>query len=208
MPNRPEPDRSQVNHTLPPHSDDRQMANNQARSKLAARRDVLKLGATGLPMVLTLKASAQQAVISQLQCAFRLPARMRIMVNANGHAWASTTHNVRFNRRRQAYRKDDLDEFLRPGNSIEFTGGVPSSYIPSGCSSPPTGNWVDCGWNKFSINRNARITPGNFYNPNGGWTLTGNKGLYVALSIQYAGNGTSGNWPGISCIVSILNYLD
>ncbi len=176
-------------------------------ARIAARRDMLKLGVAGLPMILTLNSSAAHAAASQLTCFFRLPDRVRIMVDASGNAWASTTHNVRFSRNRQAYRKDDLDEFLLPGNSIEFTGGVPSQYIPTACSSPPTGNWVGCGWNKFSINRNAKITPGNYVDGNS-FQVSGNKGLYVALSIQYASMSTSGGWPGVSCIVSILNYLD
>lgn len=175
-------------------------------SKLEARRQVLKLGAAGLPMLITLKASAQQAAVSQLQCFFRLPERVRIMVNAEGEAWSSTTHNVRFNRRRQAYRKEDLDEFLRPGNSIRFTGGVPSQYRPMACSTPPEGNWVTCGWNKFTIGRNAKITPADYLVGNS-WQVSGDKGLYVALTLQYASTSSAGAWPGISCIASILTYL-
>ena len=178
------------------------------RNKLADRRALLKLGAAGLPMMLTLKASAQSAAVSQLSCFFRLPSRVRIMVKTNGNAWASTTHNVRFNKRRQAWRKDDLDEFLLPQNSVKFTGGVPSVYRPSSCNTPSDANWVYCGWNKFSVGNNAKITPANFINSNDEFEFTGsNKGLYVALTIQYSTHSSSG-WPGVSCIVSILNYLD
>ena len=77
---------------------------NPEQLKRSNRREILRLGAAGMPMVLTLKASAQQAVISQLQCAFRVPERVRVMVNAEGTAWASTTHNVRFSNRRNAFR--------------------------------------------------------------------------------------------------------
>lgn len=177
-------------------------------SKLKDRRELLRLGAAGLPMMITLKASAQQAAISQLQCFFRLPERVRVMVNSDGDAWASTTHNVRFNRRRQAYRRDDLEEFLRPGNSTRFNGGVPNGYRPSACTTAPDpdSNWIDCGWNKFTIGRNAKITPANYLSGSG-WQLSGDKGLYMALTLQYAESGASGNWPGVSCVVSILNYL-
>lgn len=192
---------------LPEHLEPSNDKQNAVEKQFAARRDLLKLGVAGLPMVLTLNSSAAHAAASQLTCFFNLPERVRIMVNSDGHAWASTTHNVRFSNKRQAFRKDDLDEFLLPGNSLEFTAGVPSQYIPTGCSSPPNGNWVDCGWNKFSISNNAKITPGNFLDANNNWVLTGNKGLFVALSIQYANTSTTG-WPGISCIVSILTYLN
>ncbi len=182
--------------------------NNDESSRSRDRRELLRLGVAGLPMMITLKASAQQAAVSQLQCFFRLPERVRVMVNADGDAWASTTHNVRFSRRRQAYRRDDLEEFLQPGNSTRFMGGVPSGYRPSSCSNPPDpeSNWIDCGWNKFSIGRNAKITPAN-YLVGSSWQLSGNKGLYLALTLQYAQAGANGGWPGVSCVVSILNYL-
>lgn len=182
--------------------------NNDESKKLKDRRELLRLGAAGLPMMLTLKASAQQAAVSQLQCFFRLPERVRVMVNADGDAWSSTTHNVRFNRRRQAYRRDDLEEFLKPGNSIRFNGGVPNGYRPSSCSEAPDpdSNWIGCGWNKFTIGRNTKITPADYLVSNS-WQLSGDEGLYMALTIQYAEAGASGAWPGVSCVVSILNYL-
>lgn len=174
----------------------------------ATRRELLRLGAAGLPMVMTLNGSAASATVSQLQCFFRLPARVRIMVNANGNAWASTRLNVRFSRRRNAFRKDDLDAFLAAPDTIQFTGGVDTQYRPNSCTSQPTGNWVDCGWNKFSIGNNAKITPANYLTNNNTWSFSGNKGLYVDLSLQYASqSSTGGGWPGISCIVSILNYI-
>ena len=179
-----------------------------AQDKRADRRALLKLGAAGLPMMMTLTSSAQGAVASQLTCFFRLPARVRIMVDENGNAWSSTTHNVRFSKKRQAYRKDDLEEFLLPGNSEQFTGGVPSMYVPPVCNIPTSGNWVYCGWNKYNISNNAKITPKNYVNNNDEFEFDGsNKGLYVALSIQYASQSSTG-WPGISCVLSIINYLN
>ncbi len=178
------------------------------QDKLADRRALLKLGAAGLPMMLTLKASAQSAAISQIQCFFRLPSRVRIMVNTAGDAWTSTTHNVRYSRRRSAWRKDDLEEFLLPANSVHFPGGAPASYRPASCSTPSQGNWVYCGWSKYTINNNAKITPRNYINGNDEFETDGSKkALYVALSVQYADSRSTG-WPGISCIVSILAYLD
>jgi len=183
--------------------------NNGCQSdRLESRRTLLKLGAAGLPMLLTLKASAQSVQVSQLSCFFRLPARVRIMVNTVGDAWSSTTHNVRYNRRRGAWRKDDLEEFIRPENSIHFPGGAPASYRPATCNTATSGNWVYCGWSKYTINNNAKITPRNYINGSNEFETDGSKkALYVALSVQYADNRSTG-WPGISCIVSILTYLD
>ena len=168
----------------------------------------MRLGAAGMPMVLTLKASAQQAVISQLQCAFRVPERVRVMVNAEGTAWASTTHNVRFSNRRNAFRRDDLEEFLQPGNSVRFNGGVPPGYRPAFCGEPPDpdSNWIECGWNKFNIRANLNIRPADYLD-NGTFRLSGNRGLYLALTLQYASQGASSGWPGVSCVASILTYL-
>ncbi len=174
----------------------------------ATRRELLRLGAAGLPMVMTLNGSAASAAVSQLQCFFRLPQRIRIMVSADGNAYASTTLNVRFSRRRNAFRKDDLDAFLADSGTIQFTGGVDSLYRPNACSTPPTGNWVDCGWSKYNISNNAKITPANYLDANNNWSFDGStKGLYVDLSLQIASQSSNNGWPGISCIISIVNYL-
>jgi len=179
-----------------------------AQEKLASRRNLLRMGAAGLPMVLTLKASARQAALSQLQCFFRLPSRYRIMVNSNGEAWASTTNNVGFNNNRQAWRGDQLDDFILPANSVHFPAGVPAVYIPAPETQPRQGRWVYGGWAKYSISNNAKITPRNYINSNDEFEFNGsNKELFVALTIQYADGRTSG-WPGVSCIISILAYLD
>ena len=176
--------------------------------KLESRRALLKLGAAGLPMMLTLKASAQSALISQLQCFFRPGIRHRIMVNSNGEAWASTTHNVGFNRNRQAWRGDQLDDFILPANSVYFPGPVPNDYIPAPETQPREGRWVYGGWNKVSIGGNSKITPKNYLNGNGDFEFDGtSRALFLALTIQYSESRTNG-WPGVSCIISILAYLD
>ena len=190
----------------PQSSDNNKPSDDKTR---ADRREILRLGLAGMPMMLTLKASAQQAVVSQLQCAFRVPERLRVMVSADGTAWASTTHNVRFSNRRQAFRAEDLNEFISPGNSTRFDGGVPEVYRPQACATPPDpdSDWVDCGWNKFTIGRNLQITPADYLS-NGTFQINGDEqGLYLALTLQYASQTSSANWPGLSCVVSILNYL-
>lgn len=178
------------------------------QDKLASRRTLLKLGAAGLPMVLTLKASARQAAISQLQCFFRPGTRHRIMVKSTGEAWASTTNNVGFNNNRQAWRGDHLDDFILPMNSVYFPGPVPSSYIPGPETQPRQGRWVYGGWAKYTVGGNNKITPRDYINGNGDFDFDGSdKALFLSLTIQYADSRSSG-WPGVSCIISILNYLD
>lgn len=178
------------------------------RETAATRRELLRLGAAGLPMVMTLNGSAASAAVSQLQCFFRMPARIRIMVNADGTAYASTRLNVRFSRNRNAFRKDDLDAFLAASDTIAFTGGVDAQFRPNACSSPPTGNWVDCGWNKFNLGNNAKVTPSRYLDGNNNWDFDGSsRSLYVDLSLQIASQSSSNSWPGISCIISILNYI-
>lgn len=178
------------------------------QDRLASRRHLLRLGAAGLPMVLTLKASARAAAVSQLRCFFKPVVRHRIMINSNGEAWASTTNNVGFNNNRQAWRGDQLDDFILPANSVYFPGPMPSDYIPAPETQPRQGRWVYGGWNKVSIGGNSKITPRNYINSSGDFEYDGsNKALFVALTIQYADGRTSG-WPGVSCIISILAYLD
>jgi len=179
-----------------------------AQEKLSSRRSLLRMGAAGLPMVLTLKASARQAAISQLQCFFKPGTRHRIMINSDGEAWSSTTKNVGFSNNRQAWRGDQLDTFLLPANSVYFPGPVPSEYIPAPETQPREGRWVYGGWAKVNVGGNLTIRPKNYFSTNGDFVSDGsNRALFVALTIQYA-DGRSSGWPGVSCIISILAYLE
>lgn len=54
---------------------------------LATRRRLLQLGAAGLPMMLTVKAFANPAVISQLRCTLDIPENWVILVKDDGQAW-------------------------------------------------------------------------------------------------------------------------
>lgn len=178
------------------------------QKKRVDRRNLLRLGAAGLPMVLTLKASARQAAVSQLRCFFRPGTRHRIMVNSDGEAWSSTSLNVGFSNNRQAWRGDQLDTFLASASTVYFPGPVPSDYIPAPETQPRQGRWVYGGWNKFTVGANNKITPRNYINSNGDFEYDGtSRALFVALTIQYSESRSSG-WPGVSCILSILAYLD
>lgn len=233
----------------------------------AARRNLLKLGVAGMPMVLTLKASARQLAISQLQCVIVLPSRIRILVDSDGNAW-SGTRNIEYDASKGGYKISDIERFKSHRNTREFTGGLPNSLIPTSCPSysyygnddcssddddddydyddydsfdnassdmdvlmqnasvsysdglgggssddddddddgceAPT--HTDCGYYFTTLNRNTEIRPADFLDGNT-WNLQGDEGLYVALSLQYACGVGSTGWPGISCIVSILTYV-
>lgn len=226
--------------------------------KLADRRQLLRMGAAGLPMVLTLKASAQQVLVSQLQCAFVLPSRVRILVNCDGAAWVGSGR-IRY-RNGRGWNVADLNAFKSNADYVFPAGTVPSSYRPTACpevvcdadddddngnsygndtlseldallNSPMPSNaaeiagfsvnsggsdddddcdpeWQDNGYARYNISRNTEIKPSDYLGSNGGWNPSGSKGLYILLSLSYANSyGNSGSWPGISCVVSILNYL-
>ncbi|WP_262695026.1 hypothetical protein [Kordiimonas aquimaris] len=108
----------------------------------AARRNLLKLGVAGMPMVLTLKASARQLAISQLNCVIVLPSRMRILVDSDGNAW-SGTRNISYDASKGGYKLSDIQKFKDHRNTREFTGGLPNSLTPSACSSYSYGGGQD-----------------------------------------------------------------
>ena len=69
--------------------------------------------------------------------------------------------------------------------------------------------WTDCGYNFYKINKNTTITPSDYLSGGGAWQLNGKNGLYIALANKYLDTyGNDGGFPGISCLLSILNYLD
>lgn len=228
--------------------------------RLSDRRQLLKLGAAGLPMVLTLKASAQQVVISQLQCAFVLPKRVRILVDCDGRAWVGS-RRVRYTNGK-GWLVSDLDKFKDRANYVFPANTVPSDYRPSECpaevcdpdddddddnsynssnqiseldallNAPMPSNaseiagftqnssrsddddddcdpkYQDNGYELYTIDKKSEITPADYLNGSNWDPSSDAKGLYIALSLTYANSyGNQGSWPGISCIVSILNYL-
>lgn len=237
----------------------------------ARRRQLLRMGAAGMPMVLTLRASASQALISQLQCVFVIPAKTKILVGDRGQAWvgtgrlrnysqglklseiedfkASATYHFQDNTVSESYRPEACEANQCESNwygSLE-NGDVDSMFSHltdgendylategfSGAGSKGNGHYnhihcdshdhlvdghhhsvgneseyTSCGYKKYGVS-NKTVKPGDYVTEGGSWNLSGSKGLYVELSIKYAdAHGQTGNWPGISCIVSILNYLN
>ncbi len=236
----------------------------EVTQKLSDRRQLLRLGAAGLPMVLTLKASAQQAVISQLQCIIKMPLRLRFLVDCDGAVWVGTrfiryengkgwkvSHITRFKNNASqifpagaaasAFRPvdcpavvcDDDDDDGGKNNDGDYTGGgnglseldrLLNSGVPSNASEIASysnsrskdddddddcdPDWQDSGYAFYQINKNTEITPGEIINGTGSANNEA-QALFVSLSVKYSQDleGQS-SWPGISCIVSILNYLN
>lgn len=71
------------------------------------------------------------------------------------------------------------------------------------------GTWTDCGYNYYEISANTTITPLDYLNGNGDWQISGTNGLYIVLGAKYLDYyGNDGGFPGISCLHSILTYLE
>lgn len=240
----------------------------------AHRRQLLRMGAAGLPMVLTLRASASGALISQLRCTFTIPNSTKILVDDTGQAWVGTSKlGISGNKP----KNKNISKFKNHAQYVFPAGTVPSSYRADACPPDPcdgfannlndanvdsmfahltdsegdyqategfsgagnggshshnnndhiqcdnhghqvdehghsigsnTGKYAECGYKAYNVSNN-QIAPGDYVN-NGSWSLPGDEdGLYLSLSINYADSyGNTGGWPGISCIVSILNYLN
>lgn len=232
------------------------MADMQNKDKdfLERRRQLLKLGAAGVPMVLTLKASASQPVHSALDCAFVIPSSMNILVNHNGKAWVG---NGSIREQNGKLHKDDIEDFKDNADYVFGNGSAPVQYRPDECEEEDdcgsgdddddwrdddnywcssssgdddddngkkkkkddddddddddggSSDWTDCGFNFYRISSNTTITPSDYLSNNGTWQLSGANGLYLALAGEYLdSNGNDGGFPGISCLLSILNYLD
>ncbi|WP_262693954.1 hypothetical protein [Kordiimonas aquimaris] len=192
-------------------------SDNNAKHK-ASRRAILSLAAGGLPMVMTMKASARQAVNSALTCAFRLPSRYRVLVDDQGNAWANPTSlNINYRADRGGYRIDHITRFKNDSNTIPLPGAIFSpSFLPSACPigvPAPSDNRQDCGFLVWRTNRNIDPSEflnasetsfvGDFFDPSR--NANSQNGIYVELSAALADAGATSGWPGISCIASIIN---
>jgi len=240
---------------------------NDPNSFLEKRRQILKLGAAGMPMVLTLRASAQQAVISQLRCAITVPDSFKILVDDTGAVWVGSD---KIDEDKNGNLKPkQIKKFKENANFVFPEGSAPVVYRPDECEyetcdddddddddddfdllshlssddgtyslndylaggggkkddshdhnqcdddghsmdehghSIPTNS--GCGYACYEYSKNYAVTPGEFVTEGGSWNLTGDDGLYLSLAILYAEeNGNDGVWPGVSCIVSVLNYI-
>ena len=245
------------------------MPEQKDKTFLERRRQLLRMGAAGMPMALTLRAGATEAVVSQLRCVITIPGSLKILVDEDGAAWVGDG-SIKTDKKGN-YKSKSISKF-KSGADYEFqAGSVPASYRPD-CDS---GSSDDSGWGDdsgddssddscgsgddswaeadfdilahlddpvkqsyaadyiaggggddssddhchtqdtecyavYSYSQGQEITPGNYTNGGTGWSIGGgsNAELYLALSLQYEQvYGEGGNWPGISCVVSVINYL-
>jgi hypothetical protein len=237
------------------------MRQNQSEEFLERRRQLLKLGAAGMPMALTLRASATEAIVSQLRCVITMPGSLKILVDESGAAWVGDG-SISKKGKSGNYKTKSINKFKNNADFSFGEGSVPASYRPEceveddECESGDDGgdddfdilahlddqnsSYVsndyllgggdddsshchsqgddDSGGHDqdggcyavYEYSQGFEITPGNFTNGGTGWSIGGGSDaeLYLALSLQYEDlHGSNGNWPGISCIVSVLNFL-
>jgi len=123
---------------------------NQTSDFLARRRQLLKMGAAGMPMILTLKASANQAVHSALDCAFQITSAMNILVNHEGKVWVgSDSIEVKSDGR---MKTADITYFKENADFVFPSDTAPQDYIPAECPPSDTcgdddgGGWDDDDW--------------------------------------------------------------
>ncbi|MCJ9430378.1 hypothetical protein [Kordiimonas marina] len=101
---------------------------------LEKRRQLLKLGAAGVPMLLTMKASAAQPLHSALDCAITIPSGMCIMVGSDGAAWISTRYNYDGSK----LTNGKVKQFKSASEYVLPAGSVPARYRPDGnCPTDP-----------------------------------------------------------------------
>jgi hypothetical protein len=101
-------------------------------------------------------------------------------------------------------RGDDDDDDCNNGDDDDDDDWDDDDGGSGGSSS----TWTECGYNYYQITANTTITPLNYMNQNGDWQISGNEGLYIVLGAKYLDYyGNDGGFPGISCLHSILTYL-
>lgn len=229
---------------------------------LERRRQLLRMGAAGMPMALTLRAGATEAIVSQLRCVITIPGSLKILVDQDGAAWVG-------DRSVNTSKTKSINKFKNKADYEFSTGTVPVSYRPD-CGSSGDDSSDDSGWGDdssddscssddswseadfdifahldtptsqsysadylagsggddssddhchtqesecyavYSYSQGTEIIPGNYTNGGTGWSIGGGSDaeLYLALSLEYEeAYGSNGSWPGISCIVSVINYL-
>ena len=228
-------------------------------SRIAERRQLLMLGAAGLPMMFTLKASAREVLVSQLTCSIKLPTRVRILVDCDGRAWVGKK-NIKYSNSK-GFKVADIVTFKDNATYAFPAGDVPNYWLPDNCPIEECSNgddddddddfdyetasaelddlmrtslpsqadgivrtsvsradddddddcdedWIDSGYAFYKLSKNSTILPAD-HTSGAGWSPQSNKqGLFIALSLIYESrHGDAPGWPGISCIVSIINYF-
>ncbi|NVJ98125.1 MAG: hypothetical protein HWE25_08235 [Alphaproteobacteria bacterium] len=124
------------------------MAKLQEKDKgfLERRRHLLRLGAAGVPMVLTLKASATEPVHSALDCAFVIPSATNILVDVDGKAWIGDGDIQEKNS--GELKTSDVTSFKQNAEFVFPSGSAPDQFRPDECSTGDDDDYWgnDCGW--------------------------------------------------------------
>lgn len=93
---------------------------------LQERRNILRLGVAGLPMMFTLQASAQSAVISQLRCTMTIPCGYAALIDTSGKVYLA---NKGWNTAPKL-SKNIVEDFKSGADFIFPAGTAPSEYLP------------------------------------------------------------------------------
>lgn len=187
-------------------SDDQGLKTNQIEKKHMERRRVLQLGIAGMPMMLSMRASAQSFANSALDCTVTIPADLLILVHEDGRAWI--TDLVRPFVVSDPFQLT-LNLINRIQNNTQYSfvaGSVPREYLPM------NGGIVDLT-GQYALYRfpsgATTIEPGTMIDAKGNFNVGGAVGLYLALTVRSIEQGDSrGRLPGASCVISILDYVN
>ncbi len=185
-----------------------QRASNTSPNK-SDRRDLLKLGAAGLPMVMTASTPSFGSAVSALNCSVTVSSGMRMLITSTGRVLFSPDQSaptkvsnglVKFTHKR------DRQDFFQNAEHRLSAGSVPEIFRPS--------------YNHKGKSRNTLVdlAPGtvlnfmNYVDPSTGEFIFTNGSssaeAYVAVLVAYEDqNGISGGIPGISCLISIINFF-
>jgi hypothetical protein len=206
------------------------------------RRRVLQLGIAGMPMMLSMRASAQSFAHSALDCTITIPAGLIILVNDEGAAWVTDRVNLGNGRLTQGR----INRIQRRAQYSFSDGTVPDQFRPPGC--PVDEDELDddddrddddddrddddrdddanldglsprerrrrreerlaCQYALFAFSGNTTFEPGRFVTPSGEFNVSGATGLYLVLAARFADQGANSGFPGVSCLVSILDYVN
>ncbi|UTW54143.1 hypothetical protein [Kordiimonas sp. SCSIO 12610] len=195
----------QKNETNRPNAEHGNMSEEERRLK--ERRRVLQLGVAGMPMMLSLRASAQSVANSALDCTITIPRGLVILVNSDGAAWVTDRVNIRNNR----VTNGRVRRIQRRADYVFPEGTVPAQYRPRECDDNGNGPNVtlDCQYVIYRFDNNTTFEPGQFVDSTGQFNVSGDTGLYLVLAARFADQGgANSGFPGVSCLVSILDFVN
>ncbi len=207
--------------------------NNQQNdpNHMIQRRNVIKMAAAGMPMVMTMRASAS-VQISQLQCDFQIPNDLVILVNEWGGVWINNlswssvpplTQEVIDDLKNNAFfdATAHAPARFRPENTCDDTIDVSGDDDDDDECGGKKGKDDDdddceeeeptyeCQYNVFLVNSQT-LSITDFVNSGGdGWDIgQGVQGLYVGIVRRQVLNGNTTGLAGISCVHSVVTYFD